>query len=160
MVVTVLHAQKAALTAGVSDFNDTAPRRTIAGDSVLKGRDKLAPCAYVLDQGLWGQTCLVLGIVLLTMWAATQWVAWKLGFQSRLGPPWFELMGGIPIYLPPAFFWWWYAYDAYALGIFLQGACIAASGGVISIIVAFAMSIWRARGMARPWRIGRSGAGA
>jgi len=94
---------------------------------------------------LWGQTCVVLSIVLFTMWAATQWVAWKLGFQPRLGPPWFELMGGVPIYLPPAFFWWWYAYDAYAPGIFIEGACIAASGGFISIMVAFAMSIWRAR---------------
>lgn len=94
---------------------------------------------------LWGQTCIVLGIVLLTMWAATQWVAWKLGFQPRLGRPWFELVDGLPIYYPPAFFWWWYAYDAYAPRIFLQGACIAASGGIISIVVAFAMSIWRAR---------------
>jgi type IV secretion system protein VirD4 len=94
---------------------------------------------------LWGQTCIVLGIALLTMWAATQWVAWKLGFQPRLGRPWFELVDGLPIYYPPAFFWWWYAYDAYAPRIFLQGACIAASGGIISIIVAFAMSIWRAR---------------
>ncbi len=94
---------------------------------------------------LWGQTCVVLGIVLLTMWAATQWVAWKLGFQPRLGRPWFDLVDGVPIYYPPAFFWWWYAYDAYAPRIFLQGACIAASGGIISIVVAFAMSIWRAR---------------
>ena len=94
---------------------------------------------------LWGQTCVVLGIVLLTMWAATQWVAWKLGFQPRLGPPWFEPISGMPIYPPPAFFWWWYAYDAYAPRIFLQGARIAASGGIISMIVAFAMSIWRAR---------------
>src|SRR6516225_2803392 len=94
---------------------------------------------------LWGQTCVVLGIVLLTMWAATQWVAWKLGFQPRLGPPWFEPISGMPIYPPPAFFWWWYAYDAYAPRIFQQGACIAASGGIISMIVAFAMSIWRAR---------------
>ena len=94
---------------------------------------------------LWGQTCIVLSIVLLTVWAATQWVAWRLGFQPRLGEPWFELIGGIPVYLPPAFFWWWYAYDAYAPTIFLQGACIAASGGIISIVVAFAMSIWRAR---------------
>ena len=94
---------------------------------------------------LWGQTCIVLSIVLLTVWAATQWVAWRLGFQPRLGEPWFELIGGIPVYLPPAFFWWWYAYDAYAPRIFLQGACIAASGGIISIVVAFAMSIWRAR---------------
>jgi type IV secretion system protein VirD4 len=94
---------------------------------------------------LWGQICAALGIVLATMWAATQWVAWKLGFQPQLGPPWFELVGGIPIYYPPAFFWWWLVYDAYAQRIFVQGACIAASGGILSMLVAFAMSIWRAR---------------
>ena len=43
---------------------------------------------------LWGQICAALGIVLVTMWTATQWVAWKLGFQPQLGPPWFELVGG------------------------------------------------------------------
>ena len=51
----------------------------------------------------------------------------------------------MPIYYPPAFFWWWLVYDAYAPKIFMQGACIAASGGVLSMVVAFAMSIWRAR---------------
>ncbi|MBI5263962.1 MAG: conjugal transfer protein TraG [Bradyrhizobium sp.] len=94
---------------------------------------------------LWGQITLVLAIVLTTTWAATQWVAWKLGFQPQLGKPWFELGAGCPVYLPPAFFWWWYAYDAYAPRVFVEGACIAASGGIISIVVAFAMSLWRAR---------------
>lgn len=94
---------------------------------------------------LWGQICVALSIVLLTMWAATQWVAWKLGFQPRLGPPWFVLVGGMPVYYPPTFFSWWLFYDAYAPKIFMQGACIAASGGILSMAVAFAMSIWRAR---------------
>jgi len=94
---------------------------------------------------LWGQICAALGIVLVTMWTATEWVAWKLGFQPQLGAPWFELVGEIPIYYPPAFFWWWLVYDAYAPRIFMQGACIAVSGGILSMLVAFAMSIWRAR---------------
>jgi type IV secretion system protein VirD4 len=94
---------------------------------------------------LWGQICAALGIVLVTMWAATQWVAWKLGFQPRLGPPWFVLIGGLPVYYPPAFFWWWLVYDVYAPKIFMQGACIAASGGILSMLVAFVTSIWRAR---------------
>src|SRR5690242_2710390 len=94
---------------------------------------------------LWGQICIALGIVLITMWAATEWVAWKLGFQPRLGAPWFELIGGLPVYYPPAFFWWWLVYDAYAPRIFIQGASIAASGGILSMLVAFTMSIWRAR---------------
>ena len=94
---------------------------------------------------LWGQITVVLVIVLLTTWGATQWTAWRLGYQLQLGQPWFELARGVPIYLPPAFFWWWYAYDAYAPEIFVEGACVAASGGIISIVVAFAMSVWRAR---------------
>jgi len=94
---------------------------------------------------LWGQILIVLAIVLATMWAATQWVAWKLGFQAQLGHPWFELIPGVPIYLPPSFFWWWFAYDAYAPDVFVEGATIAASGGFLSIVVAIAMSVWRAR---------------
>ena len=93
---------------------------------------------------LWGQITLVFAIVLVTLWGATQWTAWRLGYQLQLGPPWFEL-AGVPVYLPPAFFWWWYAYDAYAPSIFVEGACIAASGGLISIAVAIGMSVWRAR---------------
>src|SRR5450631_3543634 len=94
---------------------------------------------------LWGQILVVFAIVLATMWAATQWVAWKLGYQPQLGQPWFELISGVPIYFPPAFFWWWYAYDAYAPQVFVEGAYIASSGGFISIAVAVAMSVWRAR---------------
>jgi type IV secretion system protein VirD4 len=94
---------------------------------------------------LWGQILVVLMVVLVTMWAATQWTAWRLGFQPQLGQPWFELVHGIPVYLPPAFFWWWYAYDAYAPDVFVEGAYIAASGGFMSIAVAIGMSVWRAR---------------
>src|SRR5882724_367036 len=94
---------------------------------------------------LWGQIFVVFAIVLATMWVATQWVAWKLGYQPQLGHPWFELISGVPIYLPPSFFWWWYAYDAYAPQVFVEGAYIASSGGFISIAVAVAMSVWRAR---------------
>jgi type IV secretion system protein VirD4 len=94
---------------------------------------------------LWEQIVVVFAIVLVTMWAATQWVAWKLGFQPQLGHPWFEVVSGVPIYLPPSFFWWWYAYDAYAPQVFVEGAYIAASGGFISIAVAVTMSVWRAR---------------
>jgi len=94
---------------------------------------------------LWGQITVVFLIVLVTIWVATQWTAWRLGFQLELGRPWFELARGMPVYLPPAFFWWWYAYDAYAPSIFVEGAYIAASGGFISIAVAIGMSVWRAR---------------
>ena len=69
---------------------------------------------------LWGQIAVVLTIVFVMMWLATQWAAWRLGFQARLGSPWFELAGW-PIYYPPAFFWWWFSFDAYAPAIFTEG---------------------------------------
>ncbi|AKM10343.1 conjugal transfer protein TraG [Croceicoccus naphthovorans] len=93
---------------------------------------------------LWGQIAVVFLIVLLTTWAATQYVAWSLGFQAQLGSPWFVLLG-VPIYYPPAFFWWWYFYDAYAPEVFAKGGMISASGGFIAIAVAIGMSVWRAR---------------
>ncbi len=43
------------------------------------------------------------------------------------------------------FFWWWFSFDAYAPRIFVEGGAIAASGGLISIVVAIALSVWRAR---------------
>ena len=93
---------------------------------------------------LWGQILIVSAIVLATTWGATEWVAWRLAFQPELGPPWFRLFG-FPFYMPPAFFWWWYGFDAYAPSIFVEGAWIAASGGFISVAVAIGMSVWRAR---------------
>jgi type IV secretion system protein VirD4 len=93
---------------------------------------------------LWGQILTVFAIVLSTTWGATQWTAWRLGFQHQLGASWFDL-GSLPVYPPPAFFWWWYFFDAYAPRIFYEGAAIAASGGFTAIAVAIGMSVWRAR---------------
>ena len=93
---------------------------------------------------LWGQIIAVACIVLIAIWGATQWTAWRLGFQPQLGAHWFDL-GGWPVYHPPAFFWWWFSYDAYARSIFHEGALIAASGGFVSIAVAILMSVLRAR---------------
>jgi type IV secretion system protein VirD4 len=92
----------------------------------------------------WGQVLLVGVVVLIFVWAATEWTAWRLAFQPELGQPWFAALGG-PLYAPPAFFWWWFAYDAYAPGIFIEGAYIAGSGGIAAIVAAVAMSVWRAR---------------
>ncbi|HCO1263088.1 TPA: conjugal transfer protein TraG, partial [Escherichia coli] len=93
---------------------------------------------------LWGQIAVVITIVLVMTWAATQWVAFRLGFQPQLGAPWFDL-AGLPVYYPPAFFWWWFSFDAYAPAIFVEGGIIAVSGGFIAIAAAILMSIIRAR---------------
>ncbi|MDH0123903.1 conjugal transfer protein TraG [Brucella intermedia GD04153] len=93
---------------------------------------------------LWGQIAVVLTIVIVMAWAATQWVAFRLGFQPQLGNPWFELAGW-PFYYPPAFFWWWFSFDAYAPAIFMEGAAIATSGGILAIAAAILMSMIRSR---------------
>ncbi|TXG85086.1 MAG: conjugal transfer protein TraG [Sphingomonadales bacterium] len=93
---------------------------------------------------LWGQVAIVLAIVFTAIWCATEWTAWRLGFQPQLGQPWFEVAGW-PIYYPPIFFWWWFSFDAYAPSIFLEGAAIAVSGGLVSIVVAITLSVLRAR---------------
>ncbi|MBX3563921.1 MAG: conjugal transfer protein TraG [Sphingomonas sp.] len=93
---------------------------------------------------LWGQIAVVFAIVLVMVWAATQWTAFRLGFQPQLGNPWFEL-AGLPVYYPPAFFWWWFSFDAYAPAIFVEGGIIAVSGGFLAIAAAILMSIIRAR---------------
>ena len=93
---------------------------------------------------LWAQILIVFAVLLATLWGATQWTAWRLGFQPQLGPPWF-MFAGMPVYLLPIFFLWWFHFDAYAPSIFLEGAAIAVSGGFASIGIAIGMSVWRAR---------------
>ncbi|NMY11184.1 conjugal transfer protein TraG [Pseudomonas veronii] len=93
---------------------------------------------------LFGQVLMVFGIVVAGTWAATQWTAAHLGYQLRLGPPWFDCLG-IPVYQPWRLFEWWYWYDAYAPRLFLKGGAIAASSGIAAAFVAIGMSVWRAR---------------
>ncbi|MEH2535126.1 type IV secretion system protein VirD4 [Bradyrhizobium sp. AZCC 1588] len=91
-----------------------------------------------------GQITVVFGIVVVSIWGATQWTAAALGFQERLGAPWF-LIAGYPVYLPWRLFEWWFAYEAYAPEIFEKGGAIAATGGVTGALFAIINSVWRAR---------------
>jgi type IV secretion system protein VirD4 len=93
---------------------------------------------------LWGQLLLVAMVVLAFLWAATEWTAWRLGFQPQLGPAWF-IIAHWPIYQPLALFIWWFKFDAYAPKIFLQGGGIAASGGIAAMAMAIILSVWRAK---------------
>jgi type IV secretion system protein VirD4 len=93
---------------------------------------------------LWFQIFVIFGIVISAVWSATEWTAWRLNFQQELGKPTWHLWT-MPVYLPPAFFWWWFAYDAYAPEVFLHGAYIVAAGTFVAIVAAIAMSVWRAR---------------
>ena len=69
---------------------------------------------------LFGQVLTVFGIVVLGTWGATQWTAAQLGYQLRLGTPWFDFLG-LPIYHPWRIFEWWYWFEAYAPRVFLKG---------------------------------------
>jgi type IV secretion system protein VirD4 len=91
-----------------------------------------------------GQITVVFGIVVASTWGATQWTAAALGFQERLGAPWF-LIAGYPVYLPWRLFEWWFAYEAYAPEVFEKGGTIAATGGVAGALFAIINSVWRAR---------------
>ncbi len=91
-----------------------------------------------------GQITIVFGIVIASSWGATQWTAAALGFQDRLGAPWF-VIADYPVYLPWRLFEWWFAYDAYAPEIFERGGAIAAAGGGAGALFAILNSVWRAR---------------
>lgn len=93
---------------------------------------------------LWGQIFAVFAIAIGGVWAATQWTAAALAYQPELGSAWFVALGK-PVYPPWSIFWWWFSYEAYAPRVFETGGIIAASGGLISVVVAIAMSVWRAR---------------
>lgn len=93
---------------------------------------------------LWGQIIIVSLVVVGFIWAATQWTAWRLGFQPQLGAPATDILGW-PVYPPWSFFVWWYFYDAYAPRVFVEGAIIAGSGGIAAIGVAIFLSVLRAR---------------
>lgn len=93
---------------------------------------------------LWGQMLGALAMVLLGCWAATEWTAWRLGFQPALGLPWVRI-GAAPVYPPQLFFAWWYHFDAYAPGVFARGAVIASAGGLGAALLAIVASVLRAR---------------
>jgi hypothetical protein len=102
------------------------------------------PVAVSATKILWGPILVVILIVATTTWAATQWIAWRLGFQPQLGEAWIRV-AGVPLYAPPAFFIWWFRFGAHVPKIFAEGAVIAASGGVAAVVTAIAMSVLRAK---------------
>ncbi|MCW1430907.1 conjugal transfer protein TraG [Novosphingobium sp. JCM 18896] len=91
-----------------------------------------------------GQILLVFAIVLLGVWAATQWSAAMLGYQDQLGPAWF-LFAGHPVYRPWSLFIWWYFYEAYAPEVFDKAGALAGASGFLGCASAIAGSLWRAR---------------
>ena len=93
---------------------------------------------------LFGQIAVVFGIVIAGVWSATQWTAAALGYQLRLGSPWFDFLD-TPVYHPWRLFEWWFFFDAYAPRVFDTGGAIAGGSGLLAVVVAIGMSIWRSR---------------
>lgn len=91
-----------------------------------------------------GQIAVVFAIVILGVWAATQWCADMLGYQAQLGNPWFVLFGW-PVYEPWKLFEWWYFYEAYAPEVFDKAGMLAAGSGFMGCAAAVIGSLWRAR---------------
>ena len=91
-----------------------------------------------------GQVILVFAIVIAGVWAATQWCAAMLGYQTQLGTAWFTL-AHVPIYRPWAIFGWWYSFEAYAPHVFDKAGALAAASGFLGCAAAIAGSLWRAR---------------
>jgi type IV secretion system protein VirD4 len=91
-----------------------------------------------------GQILIVLAIMILGVWAATQWAAAMLGYQPRLGTPWF-MVRGLPFYRPWALFAWWFHYEAYAPRVFNRAGALAATSGFLGCAAAIGGSLWRAR---------------
>ena len=91
-----------------------------------------------------GQILIVFAIVLLGLWAATQWAASMLAYQPELGLPWFTLVE-MPIYRPWALFAWWYHYEAYAPEVFDRAGALAGASGFLGCGAAVGGSLWRAR---------------
>lgn len=91
-----------------------------------------------------GQGFIVIAIVIGGVWATTQWAAAMLGYQPRLGEPWFELLRW-PVYYPWRLFEWWYAYEPYAPELFRQAGMFAGASGLLGTVVAVIGSLWRAR---------------
>src|SRR3546814_18089661 len=78
-----------------------------------------------------GQARIVFAIVIGGVWATTQWTAAMLGYQPRLGEPWFVLLQW-PVYYPWRLFEWWYAYEPYAPNLFQREGLLAGASGQIA----------------------------
>ncbi|RZJ97499.1 MAG: hypothetical protein EOO76_18915 [Novosphingobium sp.] len=91
-----------------------------------------------------GQIFIVFAIMVLGVWAATQWCAAMLGYQPQLGQAWLETWV-FAIYRPWQIFAWWYHYDAYAPEVFDKAGTLAGASGFLGCAAAIAGSLWRAR---------------
>lgn len=93
---------------------------------------------------LYGQVVTTVSVVFASVWIATQTAASSLGYAEQLGRPWFELRG-YPVYQPWRLFAWWFRFGDASPSTFDRAGLIASGGSATAVLLAFGMSIWRAR---------------
>ena len=91
-----------------------------------------------------GQMAIVVLVIVIGVWCATQWAAATLAHQPELGDPLFRI-GGVAIYRPWSLFVWWFEFEAYAPEVFESAGAMAAASGLLACVTAIAGSVWRAR---------------
>ncbi len=107
-----------------------------AGD--LGYEDKKPPGAAAIMSQTIGIMC---GITILACWAATEYAAWKLGFQPALGEPLVTMSNGFKIYMPFDFFIWFLQFGH------VEGTEAAFTGGewiLTALHFLFVPAIWNA----------------
>ena len=92
-------------------------------------------------------------LMLLTLFAATQWAAAMLLPSAPLGEPLVSLLG-VSIYAPWKLFVWWLAFGAEREDAFARAGAVVAFGGLGVGLVATGGAAWRARRGRGIWTYG------
>src|SRR3569833_2602361 len=91
----------------------------------------------------WTALCAGGALLLLSLWAATQYVAHQLSDQRALDPPLY-VVAGYRLYAPTQIVVWWWAYyrHAEAKPVFDRAAYIVIAGSCLSVTMT-AVIAWR-----------------
>lgn len=92
----------------------------------------------------YGHVATGISFMLLGTWAATEYVAYALGYQPQLGAYAF-MLHGVPIYEPWAWFLWAYHYEPYAPHVFEQASLITYGSFFSMFAVMVLLAIRRSR---------------
>ena len=91
-----------------------------------------------------GQIIVIITVLIIAAWIATQWAASALSHQVDLGQAWF-IIDGYLVYSPWRIFEWWLIYEAYAPDVFLYSGLMISFGSVFGAFFASINSVWKAR---------------
>lgn len=95
-----------------------------------------------------GQILIVFAIMVLGVWAATQWAASMLGYQAALGPAWFSLRNW-PLCRPCAVLSSWYHDEANASQVFNKAFALSGASEFLGWGATVGDSLWRPRQVGR-----------